>query len=151
MGSLELLFVVWAFIFQVVLIVHFALRKWFFDVALRYGWIVYALSIPAFIISVVLLLNGKVWWLWLGGFIFLIWAIYGYTIEYIKRIEWRNPIVWSVLGPYLFLYFWTVMFYWWPLARISQALWYVYAILFLTSTVLNITSHKSLNHERQIQ
>lgn len=142
MDSLELLFVIWAFIFQVILIVHFALRKWFFHLALRYGWIVYALSLPAFIISVVLLLNGKVWWLWLGGFIFFVWAVYGYIVEYIKKIEWRNPIVWSVLGPYLFLYFWTVMFYWWPLARISQALWYVYTILFLTSTVLNIISHK---------
>ena len=47
LDSLEILFVVSAFLFQIVLIIHFALRKWHFDLAMRYGWIVYALSVPA--------------------------------------------------------------------------------------------------------
>jgi hypothetical protein len=34
-GSLNALFVATAFLFQLILIVHFALRKWRFDVALR--------------------------------------------------------------------------------------------------------------------
>jgi hypothetical protein len=141
LDNLEVLFVVWAFLFQAVLIVHFSLRKWFFHVALKYGWIVYALSLPAFIVSVSLLLNGKTWWLWLSGFIYLVWAIYGYTVEYIKGIEWRNPIRWSVGGPYVFLYLATTMFYWWPVGLISRPLWYVYVVLFVASTVLNVTSH----------
>lgn len=141
MDTQEFLFVVCAFLFQGVLIVHFSLRKWFFHTAMKYGWIVYAMSLPAFAVSVFLLLRGNDWWLWLGGFIYLAWAIYGYTIEYVNRIEWRTPIRWSVFSPYVFLYFWTVMFYWWPLARISQPLWYLYTALFLMSTVLNLMSH----------
>lgn len=141
MDSLELLFATWAFAFQLILIAHFALRKWRFHTAVRYGWIVYALSLPAFALSVLLLLDGKDWWLWVSGFLYLAWATYGYTVEYVRRIEWRDPIRWSVGGPYVFLYFWTVMFYWWPLARISQPLWIAYAALFLVSTVLNLTSH----------
>ena len=70
------------------------------------------------------------------------WAVFGYTVEYVKRIRWRNPIRWSVFGPYVFLYLATVMFYWWPLGLISRPLWYVYAVLFIISTTLNVTSHK---------
>jgi hypothetical protein len=140
--ALEALFVASAFLFQAILIVHFTLRKWRFELAMRYGWLVYALSIPFTILSIVLLLNGKNWYLWLGGFIYLIWGIYGFWIEYVRKIEWRDPIRWKVFGPYIFLYLSTVMFFWWPLALIYKPLWYVYAILFTISTFLNITSHK---------
>jgi hypothetical protein len=139
----EILYVVCAFLFQAILIIHFALRKWRFDLAIRYGWIVYAMSIPAALISLFLFLDGKSWSLWLGGFIYLTWALYGYTVEYVKRIEWRNPIHWPVFGPYIFLYLSTIMFYWWPLALIYKPLWYLFAILFITSTILNVTSHKN--------
>jgi hypothetical protein len=118
------------------------LRKWRFNLAMRYGWIVYALSIPAAAVSVLLLLGGRPWTLWLGGFIYFIWAIFGYVVEYSKEIEWRNPIRWPIFGPYVVLYLATVMFYWWPLALIVRLLWYSYAILFIASTVLNLTSHK---------
>ena len=58
--GLDVLFVVWAFFFQVVLVIHFAVRKRFFETYTeRFGWVVYALSIPAAAISVVLLLGGK--------------------------------------------------------------------------------------------
>jgi hypothetical protein len=140
--TLETLFVVSAFLFQVILIIHFALRKWHFDLAMRYGWIVYALSIPAAALSIFILLAGKSWSFWLSGFIYLSWAIYGYTVEYVKRILWRSPIRWSIFGPYIVLYLATVMFYWWPLALIYKPLWYIYAVQFITSTILNVTSHQ---------
>ena len=149
LDSLEFLFVVSAFLFQIVLNIHFALRRWHFDLAMRYGWIVYALSVPAATVSLLLLLGGKPWSLWLGGFIYLIWATLGYTVEYVKDIQWRNPIRWSIFAPYIFLYLATVMFYWWPLALISRPLWYMYAVLFVISTILNITSHNGVREPSQ--
>ncbi len=137
----NVLFVVWSFIFQVVLIIHFVVRKLNFDLVVRYGWIVYALCVVAVIVSIIQLRGGKSWSFWLGGFIYLVWAIFGYTVEYVLRIQWRNPINWPVLGPYLLLYLGTVMFYWWPLGLIMRPLWFVYAILFIISTVLNLISH----------
>jgi hypothetical protein len=148
-NNMEVVFVVTAFLFQIILIIHFALRKWRFKTAMRYGPIVYALGFPAALVSLWSLLSGMSWSFWLGGFIYLIWAIFGYTVEYIRKIEWRNPIRWPTLGPYVFLYLATVMFYWFPLALIWKPLWYVYGILFVISTVLNVTSHKSPgNHTR---
>jgi len=149
LDNLEILFAVSAFLFQTVLIIHFALRKWHFDLAMHYGWIVYALSVLASGVSIFLLLGGKTWSLWLGGFLYLIWAIYGFTVEYVKRIQWRNPIRWPIFGPYVFLYLATVMFYWWPLALVRKLLWVAYAVLFIVSTILNVASHKGSLDDRQ--
>lgn len=139
----EGIFVTAAFLFQIILICHFALRKWRFELAMRYGPIVYALSIPAAILSIVLLLNGKTWGFWSGGLLYLAWAGFGFTVEYLLKITgWRQPIRWEIFIPYVSLYLATVMFYWWPLALIYKPLWYGYAVLFAVSTILNIQSHK---------
>jgi len=34
------------------------------------------------------------------------------------------------------------MFYWWPLGLLWRPLWYVQAVLFVISTVLNAASHR---------
>jgi hypothetical protein len=142
LDSLEVLSVVWAFFFQIVLIVHFAVRKRFFEsYTMKFGWIVYALSVPAVVISIVLLLGGKTWSFWLGGFLFLIYAAYGYWVDYVKKIQWRNPLRLSIMFPYVFLYLATVMFYWWPLGLLSRPLWIAFAVLFVIGTILNVTSH----------
>jgi hypothetical protein len=142
LDNLDKLFVVWAFLFQIALIVHFALRKPFFEsYTLRYGWIVYALCIPGLIISIILLRGGKSWAFWSAGFVFLLYAVFGYWVDYIAKIEFRNPLNLPVLVPYLFLYLATVMFYWWPLMRLSRPLWGAYTVLYIIAMVLNIRSH----------
>jgi len=139
----DTLFVLNAFLFQVILIVHFSLRKWAFDAyTLKYGWIVYALSLPAAVVSILLIMGSKTWSLWLGGFLYLIWAVFGYAVEYVKKIEWLNPIRWPIFGPYVSLYLATVMFYWWPLGIVSRPLWFAFAVLFIVSTILNVASHQ---------
>jgi hypothetical protein len=142
MDNLDRLFIAWAFLFQTILIIHFALRKPFFEsYTVKYGWIVYALCIPAAVISVILLLGGKSWFFWLGGFLFVLFAAFGYWVDYVAQIPFRNPLQLSVLFPYIFLYLATVMFYWWPLWPLSRPLWFVYTILYVIATILNIKSH----------
>ena len=142
LDNLDTLFVIWAFFFQIILIIHFALRKRFFEsYTMKVGWLVYAFSIPAAVISIILLLGGKTWSFWLGGFLFLVYAAYGYRIDYVRKIQWRKPLKWSIMFPYVFLYLATVMFYWWPLGILSRTLWLVFGGLFVVGTVLNITSH----------
>ena len=93
LDNLDKLFIVWAFFFQIVLIVHFAIRKPFFEsYTIKFGWIVYALCIPAVVISIILLRGGKSWSFWLGGFLFLIFAVFGYWVDYVAQFPWRNPI-----------------------------------------------------------
>ena len=142
LDRLDTLFVIWAFTLQIVLIVHFAVRKRFFDsYTVKYGWLVYALCIPGIVVSIILLLGGKSWTFWLGGFLFVIYAAYGYWIDFVKQIPWRNPLRKDIMYPYVTLYLVTIMFYWWPLYPLSLPLWIVYAILYVIATILNITSH----------
>jgi len=118
----DMLFVVWAFLFQVILIIHFAIRKPLMEsYTEKYGWIVYALCILAAIISIILLRGGKSWHTWLGGFLFVIYAIFGFWVDYVAKIQFRNPLKISIVIPYVLLYLTTVMFY--------------------IATILNITSH----------
>jgi hypothetical protein len=127
MGKLDILdklFIGWAFLFQILLIVHFAIRKPLFEsYTVKYGWIIYALCIPAVVISIVLMRGGKDWTFWLGGFLFLVYAIFGYWVDFVAQIQFRNPLRLSILFPYAFLYLATVMFYWWPLLPLSRLLW----------------------------
>ena len=135
------LFVVTAFFIQIVLLIFFALRKWMFDTAMQIGWIVYALAVPALIISVLLLMNGKSWYFWLGGFLYSAWAILGYIVDVARPVAWRSPVYWPVFIPYVLLYLSTMMFYWFPVGNVYRPLWFVYAVLFVISTILNISSH----------
>ena len=135
------LFVVTAFFIQIVLLIFFALRKWMFDTAMQLGWIVYALAVPALIISVLLLMNGKSWYFWLGGFLYTAWAILGYIVDVARPVAWRSPVYWPVFIPYVLLYLSTMMFYWFPVGNVYRPLWFVYAVLFVISTILNISSH----------
>ena len=142
LDKLDRLFIVWAFLFQVIFIIHFAIRKPLMEsYTEKYGWIVYALCIPAVVISIILLRGGKSWSFWLGGFLFLFYAAFGYWVDYVKQIPFRNPLQLSVVFPYVTLYLATVMFYWWPVGLLNRPLWYIYALLFVISTILNIASH----------
>lgn len=139
----ERLFLIWSYSVQVALIVHFILRRWAFErYTWQYGWVVYALAIPALVVSLILLRNGAHWSLWTGGFIYLAWAGFGFIVEYLHRIPWRNPPYWPVFGPYITLYLSMQMFYWWPLGRLGRGYWFIYAALFILSTVLNVLSHR---------
>ncbi len=142
LDHLDRLFVVWAFLLQIVLILHFALRKPFMaSYTVKYGWIVYALCLPAALISVILLRGGKSWSFWLGGFLFVAFAAFGYWVDYLAQIPFRSPLRLSVVIPYAILYLASVMFYWWPLGLLSRPLWIAYAVLFVIATILNVTSH----------
>jgi hypothetical protein len=135
------LFVFTAFFIQIVLLGFFALRKWKFDTAIQWGWIVYALAVPAVIVSLVLFMGSKPWYLWLAGFLYAAWAVFGYIVDIARPVPWRSPIFFPVFIPYVLLYLSSLMFYWWPLGNIQRPVWFIYAVLLLVSTILNIASH----------
>lgn len=150
MSGYEILYAVTALLFYVVLIIHYALRRWRFALAMREGRLVYGLSLAAAVVSIILLLGDQPWWMWLGGFLYVVWAAYGYYVDYVAKIEWRTARRWPVMVPYLVLYLATCMFYWWPLDRLSRPLWIAATALFIISTALNVTSHKSAEELREL-
>ncbi len=142
LSGLETAYVLFAFFLQLVLIIHFAVRRLSLATAVRYGPLVYALGVPAVLLSMAQASAGEPWYLWLAGVLFGLFALFGYLVEYVYAINWRSPIVWPVLVPYVILYLGAICFYWWPLATIDRRLWFAYTGLFMLSTVLNIISHE---------
>ncbi|MHB1318339.1 MAG: hypothetical protein ACYCYF_06965 [Anaerolineae bacterium] len=142
LDGLERLYAVTALTFLTMLCVHFAVRRRRLDLIMRYGWIVYVLSLVAVGVSLVLLNAGREPSLWVGGFLYLVWAIFGFIVEYVLHLtDWRSTVRWSVLVPYVLLYLATCMFYWWPLWPICKPLWILAGALYILQTVLNVRSH----------
>lgn len=141
MDRYDKLYIFVAFFIQFILLIYFAIRKWDFDLAMQWGWLVYALALPAVIASLVLLFAGKPWYLWLAGFLYAIFGVFGYIVDIGRPVAWRSPVFLPVLIPYVVLYLSSLMFYWWPLGAIRRPLWYIYAVLFIFSTIFNVTSH----------
>lgn len=140
-GRTETLFVATAFTIQMVLTGYFALRTWSLDTALEIGWVVYAMAVPAVLVSVVLARSGAPWSFWLGGPLYAAWTMLGYYVDIADPVEWRSPILPSVFLPYVGLYLAAMMLYWWPLGRIDRRLWFAYAVLFVVGSTLNLASH----------
>jgi hypothetical protein len=146
---LDTLFVGWALLLQLGLSIYFAFRKWAYETALRQGWIVYASGMPALFISMWLWRADKPWYLWVAGLVFGAWTLFGYIVDRVRHISWRRPLYWPVLVPYVFLYLAGQCLYWWGVGLLSRPLWFVYAALFVISTVLNLTSHGEPRGELQ--
>lgn len=136
------IFIITAFFIQIILLIHFAVRKLNFELAVRWGWIVYVLALPALSVSIILLRAREPWTLWLGGVLYVIWAAFGFFVDIVRPVSWRSPVYLPVFIPYVALYLGSLMFYWWPLGMLERHLWYVYAVLFAASTYFNMTSHK---------
>lgn len=138
----EKLFIFIAFTVQIVMVIYFGLRKWDYDLASEWGWVVYLLAFPTFLFSMEFVRCGESWTYWTGGILYGFWGVLGYSVDIVGGVEWRFPIYWPVFVPYLILYLAAIIFYWWPMENINRRLWYVYGCLILVSTYLNLTSQR---------
>ena len=138
---LQILFVAFAFISQALLIFNFATLKWKPMIQQKSGWIVYALGLIAFPLSILFWAGGQGWYFWLAFALFTIWAMFGYCIDILRPINWRNPVRWQIFVPYLVLYISAQFAFWIPLWFIWSGYWIICAALYTISTILNISTH----------
>jgi hypothetical protein len=140
--SAEVAFAAFGLATQAMLLAYFAARRWALRSAERFGWVVYAVSLIGAPLGVWLLMGGESWRLFTGPLLMALWALVGAIVDVWRPREWRGPpIAWSVLVPYVALYFAAQMFLWWPLWNIERAAWVVYLLLFVPSTALNLRGH----------
>lgn len=135
-------FAVFGIATQALLLAFFAARTWAPQAAARLGWVVYACAGLGLPLAVWLLVDGQSWELVVGPVLTAVWALLGATVDLWRPRQWRTPPVrWRVFLPYLMLFFWGQMFLWWPLWDIERAVWALFLVLFVLSTVLNIRGH----------
>jgi hypothetical protein len=138
---LPLVFVAFAFISQALLIFNFVTLKWKPAIQQKYGWIVYAAGLIAFLLGILFWVNKQAWYFWLAFALFTTWALFGYIIDILRPVNWREPIRWQIFIPYVILYISAQFAFWIPLWFIGLEYWIIYAVLYTISTALNISTH----------
>lgn len=126
---------------QALLAGFFAARRWARPAADRFGWIAYAFAGLGLPVGAWLLVDGETWRLCVGPILLAAWAGLGAVVDLWHPVQWRRPIKWPVFGPYLALYFWAQMFLWWPLWNAMRVAWFVFLLLFVVNTALNLAGH----------
>jgi hypothetical protein len=138
---LQTLFALSALLIQTLLALNFAARRWWPHLERRWGWLVYAMSLPGLVLGVLFWVNNQPWYYWLATLLFATWAALGYTVDILRPINWRSPPRWAIFIPYVTLYIAAQFAFWIPLWFIGIGYWVIYAVLYTVSTVLNIASH----------
>lgn len=138
---LQTMFVAFALISQTLLILNFAAYKWKPGIQKKWGWIVYAFGWLALPLGLYFIASGGPWYSWFACILFAAWAIFGYIVDILRPVNWRGPIRWQILVPYLVLYISAQFAFWIPLWFIWPGYWIIYAVLYTISTVLNISNH----------
>ena len=95
--------------------------------------------VPALIALVAFLRARADWRQWIGLAIFLAFLTLMITVEYIWQVEFRSPIRYEILVPYLLLFFGSILLLGLPTFSMDRCLWLVTVatiVLLMSSMVL---------------
>lgn len=97
-----------------------------------FGWIALGCAIPAFILGGYEYSLHRPFFFWFPAITYGIWGILDLFLDYVLKIEFRNPVKPSILAPFLFLFyfgiggmafrFWKINFAFWLISGITCAL-----------------------------
>jgi len=141
-NTLQALFVVFAFLIQVLLVIDFTARNWKPSLERKYGWLIYAMGMPGIILGILFIAGDEPWYIVAAPLVYSIWAAFGYFVDRYQQVQWRSPPRWSVFVPYVALFMASQFFFWIPLWYIGLAYWIGYAVIYFLNTSLNIYFHR---------
>ena len=78
----------------------------------KLGFFNLALGIPIFIIGIMNLVLLREWWYWIFPFLLTIFIIFTFFVDYILKIQFRNPRKLSILIPFLILFYVSIILMW---------------------------------------
>ncbi len=136
------LYVSFAFLIQVLLILNFAARNWKPEIERTYGWIIYALGAPSVVLAALMLVEERPWYFVLPPFLYFIWAIFGYVVDLWRPTAWRNPPRWGIFVPYVGLFVSSLLLFWGSMWSIGNSYWIAFGAMYAIHTIFNIFSHR---------
>jgi len=89
------------------------------------GYGIVTLALPAALTIVAFIREKSGWRQWIGPAAFLIFVIFMILVEYIWKVEFRSPIRYDILIPYLVLFYGSIFFMGISMFRINRSLWLV--------------------------
>ena len=100
------------------------------------GRVMIGLAIPATVALVAFARACAGWRHWIGPSVYLAFVALMIVVEYVWRVEFRSPIRYDVLVPYLVLFFGAILLMGLPMFRLSRPLW----LVTVTTTVVLLSS-----------
>jgi hypothetical protein len=150
-NTLQILFVLFAFAVQIILIADFAARVWKPPLELRWGWLIYTLiGMAALILGVLFVVNRQPWYLAAGPLLLTAWAALGYAVDIWRPVNWRNPPRWSIFVPYVGVYVTALLVMWVSMWFIGLAYWIAFGAMYAVHTGLNVYSHFKSRERRTV-
>ena len=89
------------------------------------GYVIVALAVPSIVALVAFVRARAGWRQWIGPAVFLVFIAFMIVVEYIWVVEFRSPIRYDILVPYLVLFFGSILLMGVPMFRMDRRLWLV--------------------------
>jgi len=89
------------------------------------GYGIVALAVPAVLALVAFIRARAGWRQWIGPTAFLAFIMLMVVVEYIWKVEFRSPMRYDILVPYLVLFFGSILLMGLPMFRMNRRLWLV--------------------------
>jgi len=89
------------------------------------GYGIIALAIPAALALIAFVRNRAGWRHWIGPAAFLAFIVLMVLVEHIWQVEFRSPMRYDVLVPYLVLFFGSILLMGLPMFRMDRRKWLV--------------------------
>ena len=98
------------------------------DINRLLGYGIIALGAPA-IVAIIFIVREKTGWQhWIGPALFLVFLVFMVCVEYVWSIEFRSPMRYEILIPYLVLFYGSILLMGLPMFRINRGLWLITAV-----------------------
>jgi hypothetical protein len=89
------------------------------------GYVIVALALPAALALFAFVRAGTGWRQWVGPAVYLAFVVFMVAVEYVWPIEFRSPVHYGILLPYLLLFFGAILLMGLPMFRMDRKLWLV--------------------------
>ena len=89
------------------------------------GYVMIALAAPSAVALAVLVRAGAGWLQWIGAAVFIAFIALMVVVDYAWPVEFRSPMRYEILVPYLVLFFGSILLMGLPMYRLNRQLWLV--------------------------
>jgi hypothetical protein len=87
------------------------------------GYVMIVLAIPSIVALIAFVRAGAGWPHWIGPAVFLTFIALMVVVDYAWPVEFRSPIRYDILVPYLVLFFGAILLMGLPMFRLNRQLW----------------------------
>ena len=89
------------------------------------GMVMIGFGVPAAVALVAFVRARAGWLYWVGPAVYLVFILLELTVDYFWPIEFRDPVQYAILVPYLILFFGAILLMGLPMFRVNRSLWLV--------------------------